>query len=180
MSPAEAAHLLLREDAAGVERAAQRPATLEAIACCADWFAETLGGGGRVLFVGAGTSGRLGVVEAAECPPTFGTRPEQIEAVIAGGPDAVFRAVEGAEDDGAAGAQAAAHLATGDLCEHQGCEYRRVDEGIAFEDLGMEAIYEFKVEDMPVTVAVDSRGESVHQTGPALWKSRLMVSEPAL
>jgi fumarate hydratase class I len=44
---------------------------------------------------------------------------------------------------------------------------------VAFEELGMEAIYEFEVEDMPVTVAVDSRGESVHQTGPAEWKIRL-------
>ena len=44
---------------------------------------------------------------------------------------------------------------------------------IAFEELGMEAIYEFVVEDMPVTVAVDSRGESVHQTGPAVWKVKL-------
>jgi fumarate hydratase class I len=44
---------------------------------------------------------------------------------------------------------------------------------VAFEDLGMEAIYEFDVEDMPVTVAVDSRGESVHQTGPAEWRVRI-------
>ncbi|MFT5522061.1 MAG: fumarate hydratase class I, partial [Enterobacterales bacterium] len=44
---------------------------------------------------------------------------------------------------------------------------------VAFEELGMEAIYEFQVEDMPVTVAVDSRGESVHQTGPAIWKIRI-------
>ncbi|MFT5451198.1 MAG: fumarate hydratase class I, partial [Enterobacterales bacterium] len=44
---------------------------------------------------------------------------------------------------------------------------------VAFEELGMEAIYEFQVEDMPVTVAVDTRGESVHQTGPAIWKIRI-------
>jgi fumarate hydratase class I len=44
---------------------------------------------------------------------------------------------------------------------------------LAFADLGMEAIYEFTVEDMPVTVAVDSHGESVHQTGPALWKEKI-------
>lgn len=44
---------------------------------------------------------------------------------------------------------------------------------LAFEDLGMEAIYEFEVQDMPVTVAVDSRGESVHQSGPAIWKARI-------
>jgi fumarate hydratase class I len=46
-------------------------------------------------------------------------------------------------------------------------------EVLAFADLGMEAIYEFTVEDMPVTVAVDSHGESVHQTGPALWKEKI-------
>ena len=46
---------------------------------------------------------------------------------------------------------------------------------LAFEDLGMEAIYEFEVDEMPVTVAVDSQGESVHQTGPAQWQSKLAV-----
>jgi N-acetylmuramic acid 6-phosphate etherase len=60
--------------------------------------------GGRVFFVGAGTSGRLGVLEAAEVPPTFGTPPALVQAVIAGGKYAVFRAREGAEDDFAAGA----------------------------------------------------------------------------
>ncbi len=53
---------------------------------------------GRLIYFGAGTSGRLGVVDAAECPPTFGTDPEQIQGIIAGGPDAVFRAKEGSED----------------------------------------------------------------------------------
>ncbi len=55
--------------------------------------------GGRLFYVGAGTSGRLGVVDASECPPTFGTPPEMVQALIAGGPDAVFRSQEGAEDD---------------------------------------------------------------------------------
>lgn len=54
--------------------------------------------GGKLYFVGAGTSGRLGVLEAAECPPTFNTPPSLIQAVIAGGKKAVFRSVEGAED----------------------------------------------------------------------------------
>lgn len=49
---------------------------------------------------------------------------------------------------------------------------------LAFEDLGMEAIYEFDVTDMPVTVAVDSSGVSIHQTGPALWKGKVDVQEP--
>src|SRR5262249_14492305 len=51
--------------------------------------------GGRLIFVGAGTSGRLGVIEAAECPPTFNTSPRQVQAVMAGGRRAVFRSVEG-------------------------------------------------------------------------------------
>ena len=54
--------------------------------------------GGRVFFAGAGTSGRLGVIEAAECPPTFNTPPSLVQAVMAGGKKAVFRSQEGAED----------------------------------------------------------------------------------
>lgn len=59
--------------------------------------------GGRLIYVGAGTSGRLGVLDAAECPPTFGTKPEMVVGMIAGGDPAMFRAQEGAEDDSAAG-----------------------------------------------------------------------------
>ena len=58
----------------------------------------TLKNGGRLLYFGAGTSGRIGVVDAAECPPTFGTSPELIQGFIAGGKEAMFRAQEGAED----------------------------------------------------------------------------------
>ncbi|MFT4603747.1 MAG: N-acetylmuramic acid 6-phosphate etherase [Rhodothermales bacterium] len=54
--------------------------------------------GGRLIYVGAGTSGRLGVLDASECPPTYGTPPEMVQALIAGGPEAVFRSQEGAED----------------------------------------------------------------------------------
>jgi N-acetylmuramic acid 6-phosphate etherase len=54
--------------------------------------------GGRLFYVGAGTSGRLGVVDASECPPTFGTDPEMVQGIIAGGPAAVFKSQEGAED----------------------------------------------------------------------------------
>jgi N-acetylmuramic acid 6-phosphate etherase len=59
--------------------------------------------GGRLFYVGAGTSGRLGVLDASECPPTFGTPPEMVQGIIAGGYDALVRSVEGAEDDPAAG-----------------------------------------------------------------------------
>ena len=59
--------------------------------------------GGRLFYVGAGTSGRLGVIDAAECPPTFYTDPELVQGIMAGGPNAMFTAVEGAEDDVQAG-----------------------------------------------------------------------------
>jgi N-acetylmuramic acid 6-phosphate etherase len=71
-----------------------------------DEIAARMKGNGRLIYVGAGTSGRLGVLDAAECPPTFHTRPEQVVGVIAGGETAVTRSIEGAEDDAAAGAAA--------------------------------------------------------------------------
>src|SRR5207253_6591467 len=62
--------------------------------------------GGRLIYVGAGTSGRLGVLDASECPPTFRADPEMVQGIIAGGEDAMFRAKEGAEDSAEGGAQA--------------------------------------------------------------------------
>lgn len=79
-----------------------------------DALARTLASGGSVLLLGAGTSGRLAVLEAAECPPTFNTSPRQIRAVIAGGKPSVFRAKEGAEDEPALGVKAAASVREGD------------------------------------------------------------------
>ena len=64
---------------------------------------ELLKNGGRLFYVGAGTSGRLGVIDAAECPPTFGTPVAMVQAIIAGGNEAVFRSQEGAEDKEARG-----------------------------------------------------------------------------
>jgi N-acetylmuramic acid 6-phosphate etherase len=69
--------------------------------------------GGRLFYVGAGTSGRLGVLDAAECPPTFRVPPERVQGLIAGGPPALLRSVEGAEDDPRAGAAAIASRAVG-------------------------------------------------------------------
>ena len=69
--------------------------------------------GGRLFYVGAGTSGRLGILDAAECPPTFGTPPELVQAIIAGGEAAVFRAQEGAEDRREDGAAEIAHRGVG-------------------------------------------------------------------
>jgi len=60
--------------------------------------------GGRLFYIGAGTSGRLGVLDAAECPPTFGVSPEMVQAIIAGGYEACYRAVEASEDDATGGA----------------------------------------------------------------------------
>ena len=70
----------------------------EAIARAVDVIAEHLAAGGRLVYAGAGTSGRLGVLDATECPPTFNTPPGQVVGIIAGGYDALTRAVEGAED----------------------------------------------------------------------------------
>jgi N-acetylmuramic acid 6-phosphate etherase len=67
----------------------------------------------RLLYVGAGTSGRLGVLDASECPPTFGTPPEMVVGIMAGGAPALMRSVEGAEDDTAAAAAAIDHAAVG-------------------------------------------------------------------
>ena len=78
----------------------------DSISRAADMVFRSLERGGRVFFVGAGTSGRLGVMEAAECPPTFGTDPEAVQAVMAGGRDAVWNAVEGAEDSVTASVEA--------------------------------------------------------------------------
>jgi len=60
---------------------------------------EAFKNGGRLFYIGAGTSGRLGIVDASECPPTFGTPPEMVQGIIAGGKEAVFRAKEGCEDN---------------------------------------------------------------------------------
>jgi len=79
------------------------------VAAAADIVAGCLGGGGRLFYVGAGTSGRLGVLDASECPPTFGTPPSMVQGIIAGGRRALVRSIEGAEDraeDGAAAVDA--------------------------------------------------------------------------
>jgi N-acetylmuramic acid 6-phosphate etherase len=76
------------------------------IARAARLIAASILAGGRLIFVGAGTSGRLGVLEAAELPPTFGVAPDMAQAIMAGGPAAVHRSREGVEDDHRAGARA--------------------------------------------------------------------------
>ncbi len=71
---------------------------IQNIAAAVDIITNSLSSGGRLLYVGAGTSGRLGILDASECPPTFGTDPGLVQGIIAGGKDAVFRSQEGAED----------------------------------------------------------------------------------
>jgi len=82
----------------------------ERIAHGVEIIASSLRKGGRLIFVGAGTSGRLGVVEASEMPPTFGTSPRVVQAVMAGGQEAVFKAKEGVEDNYEEGARSIARL----------------------------------------------------------------------
>jgi len=91
----EIATLINNEDHSVAGKIEQR---LDEIAEVIDLLADSFQMGGRLLYFGAGTSGRLGVLDAAECPPTFGTLPEQVQGFIAGGKEAMFVAQEGAED----------------------------------------------------------------------------------
>ncbi len=99
----KAVELMLSEDA-------KLPAAIlpekQKIAQVVSWTAKAFKRGGRLFYAGAGTSGRLGILDASECPPTFRTPPEWVQGIIAGGQRAIFTAVEGAEDDVAAGARA--------------------------------------------------------------------------
>jgi N-acetylmuramic acid 6-phosphate etherase len=97
----EIVRLMNAEDAT-VAQAVSRVSA--AIAQAIDVIADRLRQGGRLIYLGAGTSGRLGVLDAAECPPTFNSPPEQVLGIIAGGPTALVRAVEGAEDQPEQGA----------------------------------------------------------------------------
>ncbi|MFF4775957.1 N-acetylmuramic acid 6-phosphate etherase [Microtetraspora fusca] len=85
------------------------------ISAAIDAIVARMDQGGRLFYVGAGTSGRLAVLDASECPPTFGTDPELVQGIIAGGEPALTRSVEGAEDDDAAGAAAIAGKEVGPL-----------------------------------------------------------------
>jgi len=85
----------------------------ERIAHGVEIIVQALKKGGRIIFIGAGTSGRLGVVEASEMPPTFGTAPTLVQAIMAGGQDAVFKAKEGVEDNYEEGARSIARLRLG-------------------------------------------------------------------
>lgn len=95
MTPEEFVRVMNREDhkvAEAVEK------VLPQIAQTITWAVEALKKGGRIIYVGAGTSGRLGILDAAECPPTFGVSSDMVVGVIAGGTEALTKAVENAED----------------------------------------------------------------------------------
>ena len=107
MTPLEVVTAMNKEDA-NVPKAIE--AILPQIAQVVEWAVESLEQGGRLFYMGAGTSGRLGVLDAAECPPTFGVSPDVVVGLIAGGDRAFLKAVEGAEDNFDLGRQ--------DLIEH--------------------------------------------------------------
>ena len=103
LSLGDAIELMIREDATLPAAIRQEKAHLEqAVKLIVRAFRQ----GGRLFYVGAGTSGRLGVLDASECPPTFRTKPELVQGIIAGGPAALWQSLESTEDDAGAGAEA--------------------------------------------------------------------------
>lgn len=100
MTTAEMLTVMNEENAVAVNAVGE---ALPQIARAVDAAAEAMMNGGRLIYMGAGTSGRLGVIDAAECPPTFGVSPDLVVGIIAGGKECMFRAAESQEDDGAHG-----------------------------------------------------------------------------
>jgi N-acetylmuramic acid 6-phosphate etherase len=100
--PTEDILRLMNEEDAGVANAVAQ--VLPEIARAVDGIVVRLDQGGRLFYIGTGTSGRLGVLDASECPPTFGVSADMVQGIIAGGYEACYRAVEASEDDAAAGA----------------------------------------------------------------------------
>ncbi len=106
LSPLELVDLFAQEDAKVIQAIAQ---ARESLALAITHTAAALRQGGRLFYIGAGTSGRLGVLDAAECPPTFCTPPDLVQGIIAGGAAALVRSSEGLEDRADDGASAIAH-----------------------------------------------------------------------
>src|SRR2546430_8291410 len=98
----KAIRLMLSEEA---RTAKKLLAEVERIERVTEAIARAFRRGGRLFYVGAGTSGRLGVLDASECPPTFGSPLQRVEGIIAGGEAALRKSIEGAEDDAVAGAK---------------------------------------------------------------------------
>ena len=102
LSTLDMVNLINREDHRVAEAVAE---VTDKIAQAIDVIADRLSKGGRLIYCGAGTSGRLGILDAVECPPTYSTEPEMVQALMAGGYPAIFKAVEGAEDSKELGIQ---------------------------------------------------------------------------
>ncbi len=109
-SPLQIARIINKEDAK-VPKAVRR--ALPQIAQAMDWISEAFRRGGRLIYVGTGTSGRIAALDAAECPPTFNTDPRMVQFVIAGGPKALGAAVESNEDSRRSGMRAMANKKPG-------------------------------------------------------------------
>jgi N-acetylmuramic acid 6-phosphate etherase len=110
MSIEQAVAIMNQQDAVAVAAVgAVQPAICRAV----ELVVTAISAGGRLIYVGAGTSGRLGVLDASECPPTFRSDPEMVQGIIAGGMEAMFRAKEGAEDSAEGGAAAMDEKAVG-------------------------------------------------------------------
>ncbi len=112
LTPQEIVALINSEDAKIAQAVAQQT---DSIAKAIEVIAHRLQHGGRLIYIGAGTSGRLGILDAAECPPTFNSDPSQVVGIIAGGPSAMLRAVEGAEDSPELACQDLKNI---ELCSH--------------------------------------------------------------
>ena len=102
LSTLDMVKLINQEDHQVAEAVAE---VTDKIAQAIDVIADRLSKGGRLIYCGAGTSGRLGILDAVECPPTYSTEPEMVQALMAGGYPAIFKAVEGAEDSKELGVQ---------------------------------------------------------------------------
>src|SRR5438132_8339828 len=102
LSTADIVRLMNDEDARVAKAVAE---VLADVTRAVDHIVQRIQAGGRLFYIGTGTSGRLGVLDASECPPTFGVSPDLVQAIIAGGYEACYRAVEASEDDADAGAR---------------------------------------------------------------------------
>ncbi|MBT8477470.1 MAG: N-acetylmuramic acid 6-phosphate etherase [Gemmatimonadetes bacterium] len=109
-SPLEIVRFLNEEDRTVASAVASQEKAIAAVIAA---VAERMTRGGRLFYVGAGTSGRLGVLDASECPPTFGSDPETVQGIMAGGPEALIRSREGVEDDREGGAGAIGEAGVG-------------------------------------------------------------------
>ncbi len=129
MSTIDMVTLMAKENYRAVEAVEE---ARESIAKAIDGISERMAKGGRLFFIGAGTSGRLGVLDAAECPPTFGVDRSLVRGIIAGGPDCMFNAAENAEDryeNGVADIKGSGHIRKRYPCGNFCCRRRILRRG---------------------------------------------------